>query len=133
MKDILTWGLFTECPKDCSLHMHEKNIYIGNNDTPMVKQEKAKKFVHEFPDKNDYTKNNASHTNKIKKMQTPFISEAHDNFRKPEVVLVTEQQKENSVLFNYFDAEEKDLQKKREYKMAHDQMMEYRNKTMYGE
>jgi hypothetical protein len=39
--------------------------------------------VYEYPDKNDYTKNNASHTNKIRKTLTPYISEAHDNFRKP--------------------------------------------------
>jgi hypothetical protein len=60
-------------------------MHIFNNDSPRTKANKSKKIVQEFPDKNDYTKNNASHTNKIKKMQTPFISESHDNFRKPRV------------------------------------------------
>ena len=38
----------------------------------------------EHPNKNDYTKNKAAISNKIRKMQTAFISEAHDNFRGPQ-------------------------------------------------
>ena len=34
--------------------------------------------------KNDYTKNTAELNNKIKKMKREYISEAHDNYRKPE-------------------------------------------------
>jgi len=41
---------------------------------------------YDAPVKQDYTKNKMSHTNKIKKMKMPFISENHDNFRKPELI-----------------------------------------------
>ena len=37
--------------------------------------------------KNDYTKNRAELNNKIKKMKRAYISEAHDNYRKPEFPL----------------------------------------------
>ena len=36
--------------------------------------------------KNDYTKNTAELNNKIKKMKREYISEAHDNYRKPEQI-----------------------------------------------
>ena len=34
--------------------------------------------------KNDYTKNRAELSNKIKKMKREKISEVHDNFRRPQ-------------------------------------------------
>ncbi len=33
--------------------------------------------------KNDYTKDKAELSNKIRKMKRPLISESHDNYRKP--------------------------------------------------
>lgn len=39
---------------------------------------------YEAPVKEDYTKNSAEITNKIRKMQRANISESHDNYRKPE-------------------------------------------------
>lgn len=42
-----------------------------------------------------------SHTNKIRKMKTAYISENHDNFRKPELI-------DDQILFNYFDSKEVD-------------------------
>ena len=50
------------------------------------------------------------HTNKIKKMKMPFISENHDNFRKPELI-------EDQILFNYFDQKELDLLKMKIYEL----------------
>lgn len=67
--------------------------------------------------KNDYTKDKAELTNKIKKMRREYISEAHDNYRAPKVQtvmdaeegLVTAAPDQNAhLLFNFFDAEEKD-------------------------
>ena len=39
---------------------------------------------YEAPIKNDYTKNKAEISNKIRKMKRTHISESHDNYRKPE-------------------------------------------------
>ena len=68
--------------------------------------------------KNDYTKNRAELTNKIKKMKREYISEAHDNYRKPEaheVRLDEDEDYNERLLFNYFDLDEEDQFKKREY------------------
>lgn len=40
-------------------------------------------YGYEAPVKNDYTKNKAELSNKIRKMKRAYISEAHDNYRKP--------------------------------------------------
>ena len=40
-------------------------------------------YGYEAPIKNDYTKNKAELSNKIRKMKRPYISESHDNYRKP--------------------------------------------------
>jgi len=109
MKEIFSWGLYTE----------EKVMQTKDGEI-------KGKVYHEFPDKNDYTKNNAGLANKIRKMQTPFISESHDNFRSPTLVSGTalckytevqdEAQKTNNYLFDYFDQAEVDLEKKRKFK-----------------
>ena len=39
---------------------------------------------YEAPIKNDYTKDKAEISNKIRKMKRAYISESHDNYRKPE-------------------------------------------------
>ena len=39
---------------------------------------------YEAPIKNDYTKDRAEISNKIRKMKRAYISESHDNYRKPE-------------------------------------------------
>ena len=41
--------------------------------------------------KHDYTKNKAELTNKIKKMKREYISENHDNYRKPEFQLAEDE------------------------------------------
>ena len=43
-------------------------------------------YGYEAPVKNDYTKNRAELSNKIRKMKRAYISEAHDNYRKPQGV-----------------------------------------------
>ena len=40
-------------------------------------------YGYEAPIKNDYTKNKAELSNKIRKMKRAYISESHDNYRKP--------------------------------------------------
>lgn len=56
-------------------------------------------------------------TNKIRKTQNPFISEAHDNFRKPsKIVGENSGTNKTEFLFNYFDQTEIDLRKKRAFK-----------------
>ena len=41
-------------------------------------------YGYEAPVKNDYTKNRAELSNKIRKMKRAYISEAHDNYRQPQ-------------------------------------------------
>lgn len=43
-------------------------------------------YGYEAPIKNDYTKNKAELSNKIRKMKRAFISESHDNYRKPKAI-----------------------------------------------
>ena len=43
-------------------------------------------YGYEAPIKNDYTKNKAELSNKIRKMKRAYISESHDNYRKPQGV-----------------------------------------------
>jgi Polynucleotide kinase 3 phosphatase len=59
---------------------------------------------YEAPNKHDFTKKEQSVTTKIRKMKRAYISESHDNFRRPE-----------QGLFNYFDQQDFELLKKRVY------------------
>ncbi len=63
---------------------------------------------YEAPVREDYTKNDADISNKIRKMQRGYVSENHDNFRAPEKVADSDQ-----LLFNYFEQDEIDAFKKR--------------------
>ena len=44
-------------------------------------------YGYEAPVKNDYTKNKAEISNKIRKMKRAYISESHDNYRKPQFAI----------------------------------------------
>ena len=113
---------------------------------------------YEAPVKNDYTKNRAEISNKIRKMKRPHISESHDNYRKPEGPIPREASPKPSrtkldgkldgrteteskmiksmndlFLFNYFDLEEIELFKKKLFEKATDAERELRNQTMYRE
>ena len=93
--------------------------------------------------KNDYTKNRAELSNKIKKMKREKISEAHDNFRKPQqqqVILnddephiLTQHDVNELLLFNYFDLDELDQYKKKIFMDKMVDAREKRNKTIYIE
>lgn len=83
---------------------------------------------YEAPVKEDYTKNSAEITNKIRKMKREYISENHDNFRAPEKCADSD-----SLLFNYFEAEEVDALKKRLYKMMQENKRETENRSVYKE
>lgn len=80
---------------------------------------------HENPSMQDYTKNNADITNKIRKTKSHYISEVHDNFREP-----TRYDKE-SLIFNYFDSQQTELLKKKTYTKLLEQEMERNNKSTY--
>lgn len=84
---------------------------------------------YEAPIMNDYTKNKAEISNKIRKMKRPYISENHDNYRKPEGPVDVNEQ----FLFNYFDLEEIELFKKKLYEKATTEEREIRNLSMYKE
>ena len=85
---------------------------------------------YEAPVMNDYSKNNASICNKIRKMKRPIISENHDNYRKP---LDGEDGTNEQLLFNYFDLEELDRIKKMIYDRIIEDEREQRNTTQYKE
>lgn len=82
------------------------------------------KWGHENPSMQDYTKNNADITNKIKKTKS-HISEVHDNFRQPE------RYGKESLIFNYFDQQQTELLKKKTYSKMLEQEMEKNNKSSY--
>ena len=97
-------------------------------------------YGYEAPVKNDYTKNKAEISNKIRKMKRPFISESHDNYRKPhgfEAVVnpddasVNEHERTEAVnrqyLFNYFDSDEIEKFKRKLFEAASTQEREIRN------
>ena len=109
---------------------------------------------YEAPVKNDYTKNRAEISNKIRKMKRPHISESHDNYRKPEGPIPRESSPKlpktkldgkseteskmiksmnDLFLFNYFDLEEIELFKRKLFEKATDKERELRNQTMYRE
>lgn len=67
---------------------------------------------YEAPLSNDYTKDQATIANKIRKTGRPNISEAHDNFRSPHKL------QDSTLLFDYFDQEEKEIWKKKFYELA---------------
>ena len=72
-------------------------IKDANNEDQIYK---VMTWGYEAPVKEDYTKDNASISNKIRKMGRQYISEAHDNFRPPERTEAGE------LLFDYFDREQ---------------------------
>ena len=84
---------------------------------------------YEAPIMNDYTKNKAEISNKIRKMKRPYISENHDNYRKPESGEGINEQ----FLFNYFDLEEIELFKRKLYEKASTEERELRNLSIYKE
>lgn len=61
----------------------------------------------EAPVKNDYTKDDADISNKIRKRERYQISEAHDNFRNPN------DKDAHLLLANYFESDEMTLFKKK--------------------
>ena len=87
---------------------------------------------YEAPIMNDYTKNNANICNKIRKMKRPYISENHDNFRKPEGA-EGEDGVDAKLIFNYFDLEEIEMFKRKLYEKATNEEREIRNLSMYKE
>ena len=92
-------------------------------------------YGYEAPVKNDYTKNKAEISNKIRKMKRAYISESHDNYRKPQGVddQYDEQDVNQHYLFNYFDSDEIELFKRKLFEKANIQEREIRNKSMYKE
>ena len=93
-------------------------------------------YGYEAPVKNDYTKNKAEISNKIRKMKRAYISESHDNYRKPQGVDgydYDEQDVNQHYLFNYFDSDEIELFKRKLFEKANLQEREIRNKSMYKE
>lgn len=77
--------------------------------------------------KHDYTKNGSKKIqNKIRKMKREYISEAHDNYRKPERAADTSQ-----LLFDYFDQEELDLFRKKVYTLLKEKESEHKLQTCY--
>ena len=94
-------------------------------------------YGYEAPIKNDYTKDKAEISNKIRKMKRAFISESHDNYRKPqELPSHAHEQVEKAnqrYLFNYFDSDEIERFKRKLFEMATVDERELRNQTMYKE
>ena len=89
-------------------------------------------YGYEAPVKNDYTKNKAELSNKIRKMKRAYISEAHDNYRKPQVADAGDDLEEaanRTLLFNYYDSDEIELFKKKFFEKALEQEREVRNLT----
>ena len=93
--------------------------------------------------KNDYTKNTAELNNKIKKMKREYISEAHDNYRRPEQMPRDDEDEDQNatilrnvnerILFNYFDLDENDMLKKKIFSDNQIDEREKRNQTVHGE
>lgn len=96
---------------------------LGNRDLEPSMQQ-IFSYGYEAPVKNDYTKNKAEISNKIRKMKRPFISESHDNYRKPEPETVD---KNKRFIFNYFDSDEIELFKKLLFEAASTEEREIRN------
>jgi hypothetical protein len=78
--------------------------------------------------KEDYTKNNADISNKIRKSKREYITENHDNFRAPE-----KSADSNTLLFNYFEKEEADILKKRLMKLKDDELRTGKKQSAYKE
>ena len=80
---------------------------------------------YEAPVREDYTKDRAEISNKIRKMRREYISECHDTFRTPQ------NSEDNQLLFNYFDQEEIELFKDKVYSLAAERERENQNKSVY--
>lgn len=83
---------------------------------------------YEAPVRQDYTKDDADISNKIRKMKREYVSENHDNFRRPEKVTDN-----NTLLFNYFEQDEVEMFKRRLYAAYQESEREKRNKSTYSE
>ena len=69
-----------------SLEPHGKETFGFENLEQRKKEPPMKEifsYGYEAPVKNDYTKDRAELSNKIRKMKRAYISESHDNYRKP--------------------------------------------------
>jgi len=82
---------------------------------------------YEAPVREDYTKDKAEISNKIRKMRREYISECHDNYRKPQ------NSEDNQLLFNYFDQEEIELFKHKVFSLAAENDRENKNRSSYQE
>ena len=76
--------------------------------------------------KDDFIKDDQQLRYKIKKMDKEFISEAHDNFRKPEL-----SPQKGIYLFNYLDEEGQEKWKKKIYDMVVDEEVDPMKKSSY--
>ena len=85
-------------------------------------------YGYEAPVKNDYTKDKAELSNKIRKMKRPYISEAHDNYRQPKAVDDEPEIDTNQkYLFNYFDNDEIERYKRLKFNEEKIKQREARN------
>ena len=81
---------------------------------------------YEAPVRNDYINDHREIKNKIRKMDKEYISEAKDNYRKPEYY------KEKDVyLFNYMGKDNQEMWKKKIYDMTVEGESDALKKTMY--
>lgn len=81
---------------------------------------------YEAPVKNDYTGGDRELQKKIRKMDREYISEAKDNYRKPEY------SKEQDVyLFNYMNQDFQEMWKKKLYDLTVEGESDALKKTMY--
>jgi hypothetical protein len=79
---------------------------------------------YEAPVANDYINDKRVLTKKIRKMDREYISEAKDNYRKPEYY-------KGSYLFNYMGQEQNEMWKKKLYEMTVEGESDALKKTMY--
>jgi hypothetical protein len=81
---------------------------------------------YEAPVKNDYTKDDRELQKKIRKMDREYISEAKDNFRKPEY-----SKEQDAYLFNYLNQDFQELWKRKLYDLTVEGESDALKKTMY--
>ena len=81
---------------------------------------------YEAPVKNDYINDHRQLKNKIRKMEKEYISEAKDNFRKPEYY-----KEKDLYLFNYMGKDNQEMWKKKIYDMTVEGESDALKKTMY--
>lgn len=111
-----------------SLQPDAEKIYGIKNKPREEEPSMAKIFTwgYEAPVANDYVNDHRELKNKIRKMDKEYISEAKDNYRKPEYV------KEKGVyLFNYMGKDDQEMWKKKLYEMTVEGESDALKKTMY--